>query len=109
MVITTVEINGVISKNVINVINQNIINISILCSTLSVMLYFTIDFICQYNMKYYPFDKQICNGTLEPKSNSIHFVNLVPKSVIYTGTSDLMKYVIHTNATFLPKEKVSSI
>ena len=76
-------------------------------STLSVTQYFTVDFICPYNMNHYPFDIQVCNGTLEPKTNSGFFVKLVPKYLNYLGPTDLMKYQLEKNVSFVKSDNVS--
>ena len=78
-------------------------------STLSVMQHFTVDFICPYKMNRYPFDIQECNGTLEPKTNSDFFVKLVPKFLDYLGPTDLMKYHMKENATFIKTNNVSNL
>ena len=75
-------------------------------STLSVVQYFTVDFICTYQMNRYPFDVQKCNGTLEPKKNSDFFVKLVPKYLSYNGPTDLMKYQLATNISFILTDNV---
>ena len=80
---------------------------SLICfSTLSVVQYFTVDFICTYQMNRYPFDIQKCNGTLEPKKNSDFFVKLVPKYLSYNGPTDLMKYQLETNISFTQTDNV---
>ena len=56
------------------------------------MEYFTVDFICHYDMKRYPFDTQECFGNIEPKVNSGLFVELVPSSLQYTGPTNLPTY-----------------
>ena len=68
------------------------------------MQYFTIDFICTYNMIKYPFDTQRCNGTLAPKTNSKYFVKLMPDKITYLGPIDLMKYIIDQNVSWIPQK-----
>ena len=60
-------------------------------------------------MNRYPFDIQECNGTLEPKTNSDFFVKLVPKFLDYLGPTDLMKYHMKENATFMKTNNVSNL
>ena len=60
-------------------------------------------------MNRYPFDIQECNGTLEPKTNSDFFVKLVPKFLDYLGPTDLMKYHMKGNATFIKTDNVSNL
>ena len=71
---------------------------------LSFMQYFTIDFICSYQMTHYPFDIQECTGILE-SSNA--FVELVPKALSYDGPIDLMKYQLIGNAEILQSTNVN--
>ena len=62
-------------------------------STITVTKYFTVDFICTYDMVNYPFDVQNCNASFMPKANSDVFTELVPVGdPIYQGTLDLMRY-----------------
>ena len=57
-------------------------------------------------MNHYPFDIQECNGTLEPKTNSDFFVKLVPKYLNYLGPTDLMKYQLEKNVSFIQIDNV---
>lgn len=63
-------------------------------STISVMEYFKVDFIYNFQMSYYPFDNQILTGRIEPEEHDMFFVQLVAGSINYSGPSDLMKYTI---------------
>lgn len=66
-------------------------------STITVTKYFTVDFICTYDMVNYPFDVQNCNASFMPKANSDVFTKLVPLGhPIYQGTLDLMRYQFQT-------------
>ena len=76
-------------------------------STLSVTQYFTVDFICTYEMNLYPFDVQKCNGTLEPQTNIDFFVKLVPKHLNYVGPANLMKYQLEKNISFSQTDNVN--
>ena len=57
-------------------------------------------------MNRYPFDVQKCDGTLEPMKNSDFFVKLVPKYLNYHGPTDLMKYQLETNISFIQTDNV---
>ena len=57
-------------------------------------------------MNRYPFDVQKCNGTLEPKKNSDFFVKLVPKYLNYLGPTDIMKYQLEKNISFIQTDNV---
>ena len=57
-------------------------------------------------MNLYPFDVQKCDGTLEPKKNSDFFVTLVPKYLNYHGPTDLMKYQLEKNISFIQTDNV---
>ena len=71
---------------------------------LSFMQYFTIDFICSYQMATYPFDTQECAGTIEIEDL---LVKLVPQTLDYIGPKDLMKYNLIGNAIFIQTSKVN--
>ena len=77
-------------------------------STIVAVQEITIPFICSFDMRQYPFDVQVCKGTLKPRPNSDVFVKLLPiHDVIYKGTKNLMKYVV-TNITFVNNQEVTS-
>ena len=67
------------------------------------MEYFTINFICNYKMDYYPFDIQECIGTISIDNN--FFVRLVAKDLSYAGPENLMKYNFK-NISFVQKVQV---
>ena len=64
------------------------------------MEYFTINFICNYKMDYYPFDIQECIGNISIDNN--FFVRLVAKDLRYDGPENLMKYNFK-NISFVKK------
>ena len=49
----------------------------------------------------YPFDTQICNGTIESDANENVFVKLVPKNLSYEGPVDLMTYVLNEQVSLI--------
>ena len=70
------------------------------------MEYFTINFICNYKMDYYPFDIQECNGTISIDTESDFFVRLIAKDLSYAGPENLMKYNFK-NISFVEKVQVT--
>ncbi len=55
-------------------------------------------FICEYDMRVYPFDKQACTAIFILKGNAGSFVELVPSMIKYLGPIDLPQYYV-MNAT----------
>ena len=55
---------------------------------------FTVDFICVFDMKVYPFDSQQCPVIFIMKGNSGHFVELVQGTVSYKGPENVMQYIV---------------
>ena len=52
------------------------------------------DFICQFDMSYYPFDTQTCQAIFAMKGNTGYFVKLVPENLTNLGPKDMMQYQI---------------
>ena len=77
-------------------------------SNISVMKYFTIDFICNYNMDHYPFDIQECQGIVSITTESDFFVKLIAKDLMYKGPTNLMQYVLD-NISFIKTDEVSNV
>jgi hypothetical protein len=66
----------------------------------------TVEFICKFEMQYYPFDKQKCLAYIVMKGNSGYFVNLIEENVTYTGPSDMKQYLI-AGVRFVDNKHVS--
>ena len=56
------------------------------------------EFICIYEIAWYPFDTQRCRITLSIVGNSDEFVNLLPGNLRYSGPKDLTIYFIKKTA-----------
>ena len=55
---------------------------------------YEIDFLCDYDMRYYPFDIQVCTVDLVIDGNTAKFVDLLPGNLTYSGGTDLAQYYI---------------
>ena len=68
-----------------------------------ILVIFSVDFICIFELSWYPFDTQNCfmNLTLD----SSNFVMLSPKEVIYQGAVDLAQYYVK-NTTMSAEEEL---
>ena len=71
--------------------------------TLQILVIFSVDFICIFELSWYPFDTQNCfmNLTLD----SSIFVMLSPKEVTYQGAVDLAQYYVK-NTTMSAEEEL---
>ena len=54
---------------------------------------YVVDFVCSFDMTYYPFDVQDCTAEIEVAKEG-RIVSLVKNSLKYIGPSDVMKYMI---------------
>ena len=55
---------------------------------------YEVDFMCDYDMKFYPFDIQVCTIDLVIDGNTAKFIDLLPGSLAYSGSTDLAQYYI---------------
>ena len=55
---------------------------------------YEIDFLCDYDMRYYPFDIQVCTLDLVIDGNTAKFIDLLPGKLLYSGSTDLAQYYI---------------
>ena len=55
---------------------------------------YEVDFICDYNMRFYPFDIQVCTLDLVIDGNTAKFIDLLPGSLAYSGSTDLAQYYV---------------
>ena len=55
---------------------------------------YEIDFLCNYDMKFYPFDIQECTIDLVIDGNTAKFIDLLPGNLTYSGSTDLAQYFI---------------
>jgi hypothetical protein len=54
----------------------------------------TVDFICTFDMHWYPFDVQECEAIIDLRSKDVHFINLVEGKVDYSGPQYLLQYTV---------------
>lgn len=57
---------------------------------------YDVNWICEYDMSWYPFDTQTCYMTLQPDGNSGEFIDLVDDGLEYLGPRDLTQYFIRS-------------
>ncbi len=60
---------------------------------LSLRVYST-RFLCDFDMRFYPFDRQKCSVVIVPKGNSGHFIRLSGGDSTYLGPVDLTQYFV---------------
>ena len=58
---------------------------------------FTILWICQFNMMWYPFDTQTCAMQFKIVNKFADFVDLNPQHLAYSGPTDLTQYVVKSS------------
>ncbi len=63
-------------------------------SVLRIYRVYSLDFICLYDMMFYPFDVQHCAVRIESKFGVSSLLRLVPKRVRNFGPTDLIQYII---------------
>ena len=63
-------------------------------NTLRLSRAFDIEFICEYDMRWYPFDSQTCFIVTKMEGNSGKFVDLVDEIIKYTGPKELTQYFV---------------
>ena len=63
-------------------------------NTIQINRVYEIDFLCNYDMRFYPFDIQICTMDLVIDGNTAKFINLLPGELNYFGSTDLAQYYI---------------
>ena len=55
---------------------------------------YTQEFLCQFELKKYPFDTQTCQIVLSPRDKETNFVRLIPVNVAYKGPVEMMTYSV---------------
>ena len=55
---------------------------------------YKIEFICTYDMRYYPFDIQMCTVDLVVDGSTSKFIDLLPGKIVYSGNPDLSQYYV---------------
>ena len=57
---------------------------------------YDIEFICNYDMHYYPFDIQVCTVDLVTHQNANNFIKLIPGRLAYSGGANFAQYSIQS-------------
>ena len=66
---------------------------------------YEVEFICTYDMQYYPFDIQICTVDLVIDGNTAKFLKLQPGKLVYTGGSNFAQYYVMSYDIYSSKVK----
>ena len=61
---------------------------------------YSTDFICTFDMVWYPFDTQECSAIFVLKGNSDNFVKLTANVLKYNGPTDLTQYFVKSSEIF---------
>ena len=64
------------------------------------------DFYCEFELDWYPFDKQNCNIEIENFGNKDHLIDLVQKQVRLQGRKHVYQYIVE-KPTFVDSGKNS--
>ena len=59
---------------------------------------YNVEWICVYQLAWYPFDTQTCHMILEADGNSKEFVNLNVGTIEYSGPLDLTQYFVKSTS-----------
>ena len=78
-------------------INENIEIIQGSENPLKLVRVYAIDFLCEYDMRWYPFDVQTCHIDFELKGNLGDFIDILPDTLDYLGPKELTQYFIINN------------
>ena len=54
----------------------------------------TLEVVCNFDLKYYPFDRQECDATILLTETSSTFVILTPREIVYHGSKKLTEYEV---------------
>ena len=66
---------------------------------------YVVDFVCSFDMTYYPFDVQDCTAEIEVAKEG-RIVSLVKNSLKYIGPSDVMQYVVTETTGFKKDDRI---
>ena len=66
---------------------------------------YEVEFICTYDMRYYPFDIQICTINLIVDNNAAQFLKLQPGTLVYTGAPNFAQYYVMSYDIYSSKIK----
>ena len=71
---------------------------------------YDIDFICRYNMAWYPFDIQKCSLEFNPDGNTGEYIQLVRDKFKYLGKQELSVYFIRdTTFSQIPFDSINTV
>ena len=59
---------------------------------------YNVEWICVYQLTWYPFDTQTCSMILDTDGNSEEFINLNIGSLEYSGPMDLTQYFVKSTS-----------
>ena len=63
-------------------------------NSITLVRVYAIDFICEYDMGWYPFDIQTCNIDLELEGYLADFIDILPGTLAYNGPKKMSQYII---------------
>ena len=66
---------------------------------------YVVDFVCSFDMTYYPFDVQDCTAEIEVAKEG-RIVSLVKNSLKYIGPSDVMQYLVTETTGFKKDDRI---
>ena len=55
---------------------------------------YEVEFICNYDMRYYPFDIQVCSMDLVVDDNAAQFLTLKPGQIVFSGQETFSQYYV---------------
>ena len=67
---------------------------------------YEVQFICTYDMRYYPFDIQICTVDLTIDDNAANFLKLQPGKITFSGPSSFAQYYVMSYDIYSDKNGV---
>ena len=96
------KVNG---TRISNEINEDILVFKGSQNEIRMNRVYEIDFICNYDMRFYPFDIQTCTVDLVVDKNADKFLKLQPGNLIYSGGSSFSQYYIMSYDIYSDKIK----
>ena len=77
-------------------------------NTLLMQREFALDFICDFQLAWYPFDQQNCQILVELSGTDESYIKLVPEDTRYFGPGDLSQYVVKSTKLNLSRKVVEN-
>ena len=75
-------------------VSEDIMNFEGAKNELKLNRVYEVNFICVYDMRFYPFDIQICKVDMVMAGSAAMFIALEPGRLIYSGEKDLSQYFV---------------